>query len=364
MKKFFQEGIIQFLLIAAISWLLIFFLPSRIFFTKFLPSSFCWLFWLVLLAVVGRSWPGNTLAGKRPVQAGITMTAIWLALSFLTTLFVTHVWPAVPLFPVAVWYGIILFTTTLWYAFIWQGYPFAKLPEWANVLIGAAIVFGITGILWSVLVNFNGTLWESSAINPHGLFSGDFTFGLMVWIITWMLISAFGFQNYPFYKLPQPFGQLIITVLIIILGYFSWTFLSKQIGSTFSIAVGGSIIGWSLFFSTLLAYYPFTKYAQPKRGIYSIAVIAFCASVWIILLRWLLLPVYTKAHHAGIPFDLWQLIVIYTLHVIPVLALAHNFFWSRLPLQPAGPPIGPEETVTWKDKSSLNPVTPGKPKQV
>jgi hypothetical protein len=23
----------------------------------------------------------------------------------------------------------------------------------------------------------------------------------------------------------------------------------------------------------------------------------------------------------------------------------HNFFWSRIPFQPAGPPIGPEEAI-------------------
>ncbi len=345
MKKFFQEGIIQFIIIMAISWLLIYFLPSDLFFTKYLPSSFSWLYWLILLSVVGRGWPGSSFAQKSPIKAGIIMTVTWLVLSILTTLLITNVWPGIPLFPVAVWFGIILFATTLWYAFVWGAYPFGKLSGGANVLIGAVVIFFIAELLWKLLVNLNGTPWEKAAFNPHGLFSGDFAFGLMVWIIAWMLISAFDLQGYPFYKLGQPLGQLIVTVLVIILGYLTWTISTKYISPTFSIAIGGSIIGWSLFFSTLFAYYPFTKYIQPKRGYLSLIVVAICVIIWIPFLQLILSPVYSKEHNAGIPFDLSQVIVIYTLHVIPVLALVHNFFWSRLPLQPAGPPIGPEEAI-------------------
>jgi hypothetical protein len=364
MKKFFQEGIIQFFIIMVISWILIYFLPSDLFFTKYLPSSFSWLFWLVILAVVGRGWPGSAFAQKSPVLAGMTTTGTWLILSILTTLFITNVWPGVPLFPVAIWFGIILFATTLWYAFVWGAFPFGKLSAGVNVLIGAVIVFFITGLLWKLLVNLNGTPWEKAAFNPHGLFSGDYTFGLMVWVIAWMLISAFDLQHYPFYKLGQPVCQLIVTVLVIILGYFTWSISTKYISPTSSIAIGGSIIGWSLFFSTLLAYYPFTKLIQPKRGLFSLIVIAFCVIIWIPLLQLILSPVYTKEHSAGLPFDLSQVIVIYTLHVIPILALVHNFFWSRIPFQPAGPPIGPEEAIM-DDMVQGNVLPPkGEPKNI
>ena len=173
----------------------------------------------------------------------------------------------------------------------------------------------------------------------------------MVWIIAWMLISAFDLQGYPFYTSGQPLGQLIVTVLVIILGYFTWTISTKYISPTFSMAIGGSIIGWSLFYSTLLAYYPFTKYIQPKRGYYSLIVIAICVLIWIPLLNLILSPIYTKSHNAGIPFDLSQIVVIYTLHLIPIFALVHNFFWSRLPLQPAGTPIGPEEAIIVSEQS-------------
>lgn len=135
MRKFFQEGIIQFVIIMVISWLLIFFIPNDLFFTKYLPSSFSWLFWLVVLAVVGRGWPGSSVAQTNPVKAGILSTVTWLALSLLTTWVITNVWPAVPLFPVAIYFGIILFSTTLWYAFVWGAFPFGKLPSGANVLI-------------------------------------------------------------------------------------------------------------------------------------------------------------------------------------------------------------------------------------
>jgi hypothetical protein len=364
MKKFFQEGIIQFIIIMALSWMFIYFLPSDLFFAKYLPSSFSWLFWLVLFAVVGRGWPGGTIAQKSPIKAGILSTVTWLVLSILTTLFITNAWPGVPLFPVAIWFGIILFATTLWYAFVWGAYPFRNLSGGINVLIGALVVFIVSGVLWKLLVNLNGTPWEKAAFNPHGLFSGDFVFGLMVWVITWMLLSAFVFQHYPFYKLGQPLCQLIVTVLVIILGYFTWSISINYISPTFSIAIGGSIIGWSLFFSTLLAYYPFSKYIQPKRGIFSLLVVAICTAIWIPLLQWILSPVYKIEHDAGLPFDLSQVIVIYTLHVIPILALLHNFFWSRVPLQPAGPPIGPEEAI--KDEISQESILPsqGKPNNI
>lgn len=364
MKKFFQEGILQFIIVMAIGWLIIYFLPSNLFFAKYIPSSFSWLFWLVLLAVVGRGWPGSSIAQKHPLKAGILTTATWLVLSLLTTLFITKVWPGIPLFPVAIWFGIILFGTTLWYAFVWGAYPFGKLSGGANVLIGAVIVFVIAELLWKLLVNLDGTPWENTTFNPHGLFSGDYTFGLMVWIITWMLISAFDLQHYPFYKLGQPFGQLIVTVISIILGYLTWTISTKYISPTFSIAIGGSIIGWSLYFSTLLAYYPFAKFIQPKRGIYSLIVVAICVIIWIPLLQLLLLPVYTEEHNAGIPFDISQVIVIFTLHVIPVLALAHTFFWSRIPLSPAGPPIGPEEALAEEGSQILELPSDGKPKHI
>jgi hypothetical protein len=352
MKKFFQEGIIQLIVIMVISWLCIYFIPNDLFFTKYLPSSFSWLYWLVLLAVVGRGWPGGSFAGKNPIKAGILTTVTWLVLSFITTWFITNVWPAVPLFPTANYFGIILFTVTLWYAFIWEAYPFGKWSSGVNVFIGTAVTFVLSGLLWQLLIHFNGTPWEENAFNPNGLFSADFVFGFMVWIMVWMLISAFALQGYPFYKLGQPLGQLMITILVIVLGYLTWTVSTNYISTSFSQSIGGSIVGWTLFYSTLLSYYPFTKYTQPKRGIYSLIVIAILVFMWIPLLHWILSPVYVKSHAAGIPFDLATLTVFYTLHIIPILALVHNFFWSRIPFQPAGPPIGPEEVIVVSEQNA------------
>lgn len=76
----------------------------------------------------------------------------------------------------------------------------------------------------------------------------------------------------------------------------------------------------------------------------------------------ILSPVYEKSHAAGIPFDLSTLIVIFTLHIIPILALVHNFFWSRIPLQQAGPPIGPEETIIEESQQNLS--SKGKPQNI
>src|SRR3954469_14248508 len=169
--------------------------------------------------------------------------------------------------------------------------------------------------------------------------------------MVWMLISAFALQGYPFYKLGHPLGQLTITVFVIVLGYLTWTVSTNYISASFSQAIGGSLVGWTLFYSTLLAYYPFTKYTQPKRGIYSLIGIAVLVLMWIPLLHWILSPVYEKSHAAGIPFDLATLTIFYTLHIIPVLALVHNFFWSRIPFQPAGAPIGPEEVIVVSEQS-------------
>src|SRR3954465_2140608 len=145
MKRFFEEGMIQLTVIMVISWLCIYFIPNDLFFTKYLPLSFSLLYWLVLLAVVGRGWPGGPFARKNPIKAGILTTVTWLVLSFLTTWFITNVWPAVPLFPTANYFGISLFTVSLWYAFIWKSYPFGKWSSGINVLIGMAVTFVLSG---------------------------------------------------------------------------------------------------------------------------------------------------------------------------------------------------------------------------
>ena len=150
--------------------------------------------------------------------------------------------------------------------------PEWKPVRWTEEEVEKAIIFYGSPLPDSFF--FNGTPWDDSAFNPNGLFSADFVFGLMVWIMVWMLISAFALQGYPFYKLGQPLGQIIITALVVVLGYLSWTMSTNYISPSFSQAIGGSIIGWILFYSTLLSYYPFTKYAQPKRGIYSLIMIA------------------------------------------------------------------------------------------
>ena len=139
-------------------------------------------------------------------QTEIVTTVTWLALSLLTTWIITNVWPAVPLFPVTIYFGIIFFAITLWYAFVWGAFPFGNLPGGANVIIGAVVIFLISGLLWKLLVNLNATPWEKAVFNPQDYSQQIFVFGLMVWIIAWMLISAFGLQGYPFYKLGQPLG--------------------------------------------------------------------------------------------------------------------------------------------------------------
>ena len=100
----------------------------------------------------------------------------------------------------------------------------------------------------------------------------------------------------------------------------------------------------------------FTKYLPSSfSGLYWLIlltmVVATLVFIWIPLLHFILSPVYAKSHAAGIPFDLATLTVLYTLHIIPILALVHNSFWARIPFQPTGPPIGPEEVIMMDDKN-------------
>lgn len=349
MVKTFQENVIQFIGAMIIGWLIMYLVPTNIFYNLYIPTSFFGLFWIVALGAVGRGWPvappeGIWKPGMSKLVPGISMTLLWIVLSVLNMLVVTKVWPAIPLFPVTINFGILLFMTTLWYALNWGAYPIAKKSGKVNLIGGAIIILVVTNILWLILANLEGTPWADAPFNPGGLFQVDFMFGMAVWIIAWIQIFGFSMQTYPFYKLGEPVGQIVLTIVVAILGYFSWTITLKFMSPTMSFAaVAGSIIGWTLFHTIIFGYHPNTKYAQPKRGIYNLIIVAVMTAIWIPLLRIILSPVLAKAAAAGLPFDISTISVFYTLHVVAVLLLLHNFFWLKAPLTPPSPPIGPEE---------------------
>lgn len=346
-----RDSVIQFISAMIVSWLFMYLLPVTFIFKVYIPFSFFLLFWVVVLGVIGRGWPlappeGIWKPGMSKFVPGMGMTLLWVGLAVISALFVVYVFPKIPLFPVTLNFGILLFMTTLWYALSWGAWPVARKSGSLNFFFGAAVILVITYILWFALADLSGTPFAKAPFNPQGLFKVDWLFGLAVWVIVWVQVfgGALTFQSYPFYRLGQPLGQIVLTLIAAILGYISWTWTLTFLSPTFSFAaVAGSIIGWTLFHSVVFGFYPNAKYIQPRRGFYNIFVELVLVIIWIPLLRLILAPILAKAVEAGLPFDINAISVFFTLHVLAPVCLVHNFFWLRTPLDPPPAPLGPEQ---------------------
>lgn len=339
------------LVFMTVSWGLMYFIPTIFLFTVLLPASFYVLYSLVVFCpLISGGWPfappmGNWKPGQGIWKPGLGTTALIVAVAIAGPLFTTHIYPRFPLFPVGFWWGIILFTVTLWYAFVWNGWPLNQKSSPAIRGIGGGlIILLVTTALWQ-LVNLSGTPFAGAAFDPKGPFQTEWFFGLLVWIIVW--IQAFSnvltFQQWPFYKLGQPWGEIANTLLSILLGWACWVVSLRFMSPTFSFAaVAGSIIGMQNFHGAIFGYYPFLKFKQPVRGICNFFTEIALAGVWIALLRVLMQPVVAKVQVAGLPFDINVVSVLYTLHFVALLTLIHNFYFLRAPLSPSGPPPSPE----------------------
>ena len=335
----------------AVSWSLMYFIPTTFLFTILLPASFYLLYSLVVFCpLISGGWPfapplGNWKPGDGIWKPGLGTTALIVCAALTGPLFTTHIYPRFPLFPVGFWWGIILFTVTLWYAFVWNGWPLnQKSSPAVRGIGGALIILGVTALLWQ-LVNLTGTPFAGAAYDPKGPFQAEWFFGFLVWTIVW--IQAFSnvltFQQWPFYKFGQPWGEIANTLLCIILGWVCWVVSLRFMSPTFSFAaVAGSIIGMQNFHGAIFGYYPFLKFKQPKRGICNFLTEITLAFVWIALLRVLMQPIAAKVRAAGLPFDINVVSVLYTLHFVALLTLIHNFYFLRAPLPPSGPPPSPE----------------------
>ncbi len=339
------------LIFMAMSWGLMFFIPTPFLFTVLLPASFYVLYSLVVFSpLVSGGWPfapplGRWKPGQSPLVPGLWTTALLIVASIAGPLFTSYIYPRFPLFPVGFWWGIILFTVTLWYSMVWNGWPLnQKCSPAVRGIGGGLIILFITALLWQ-LVNLGGTPFAGAPYDPAGPFQAEWFFGLLVWIIVW--IQAFSnvltFQQWPFYKLGEPWGQIANTAISIVLGWLCWTVSLTFMSPTFSFAaVAGSIIGMQNFHGAIFGYYPFQKFTQPKRGICNFLTEIVLAFVWIALLRVLMQPIAAKVQAAGLPFDINVVSVLYTLHFIALLTLIHNFYFLRAPLPPSGPPPAPE----------------------
>ncbi len=218
-----KQALMRFIVIVVISWLFMFFVPMKWFLTYFLPMSFFLLMGLVTFGVCGLGWPFAAPAGMlwKPdnrVVPGILMIIVWIVLAVVLAWVEANVYPKIPLFPAGLWFGVIIFGLTLWYTFDGVGpHPF-KQP-WLNWLFASALILILACIIWAIFVNYNGTPLEKHPSNPGGLFPGPWWFGLVVWIIVW--VQVFGgpmcLQGWPFYKLPAPLYQIVLTAVVIVL---------------------------------------------------------------------------------------------------------------------------------------------------
>jgi hypothetical protein len=339
------------LVFMGVSWALMFAIPAPALFTVILPASFYVLFGLVVLSpLVSGGWPfapplGSWRPGQSAWRPGLATTALLVAVAVAGPLFTGRVYPRFPLFPVGFWWGIILFTVTLWYSMVWNGWPLnQRCSPAVRCLGGGAIILGLTALLWR-LVNLDGTPFAGAPYDPRGPFQAEWFFGLLVWIIVWIqaFSSVLTFQQWPFYRLGQPWGELANTVTAVLLGWTCWTVSLQFLEPTFSFAaVAGSIIGMQNFHGAIFGYWPFAGCKQPRRGVYNLLAELALAFGWIALLRVLMAPIVAKVQAAGLPFDENVVAVLYTLHFVALLTLVHNFHFLRAPLPPSGPPPAPE----------------------
>lgn len=347
----FGSLLLYLLIFMAVSWSLMFFIPTTFLFSLILPASFYVLYSLVVFSpLISGGWPfapplGSWKVGQSFWKPGLGTTALIIVIAVAGPLFTTYVYPRFPLFPVGFWWGIILFTVTLWYSMVWNGWPLNQNASPAVRCIGGGvIILGVTAGLWQ-LVNLSATPFAGAAYDPSGPFQAEWFFGLLVWIIVW--IQAFSnvltFQQWPFYKLGQPWGEIANTITGILLGWACWEVSLLFMSPTFSFAaVAGSIIGMQNFHGAIFGHYPFLRHSQPRRGVLNFFTEIVLAFGWITLLRLLMQPIAAKVHAAGLPFDINVVSVLYTLHFIALLTLIHNFYFLRAPLPPSGPPPAPE----------------------
>ncbi|SEM11301.1 hypothetical protein SAMN04489760_104115 [Syntrophus gentianae] len=344
------QALVRFVIIMAIGWFFMYLVPPAWFFMSYVPFSFLLLMGLVTFGVCGLGWPfaapGGFLfkPGMNRAIPGVLMLVVWLALAFFLNWVLGNVWPKMPMTP---WFGIIVFMVTLWYTFDGVGpHPFKAF--WANWLFAVVLVMVLALIIWFFAVDLKGTPAEGAPFNPHGMFPGDWWLGYCIWVIVW--IQVFGapmcFQGWPFYKMPKGVYPVALTVACFVLGYVCWEgSLALGLSPTFSSsAIGASMIGWSLMHSVAFEMAPFAKYIQPKRGVLCFILEEIVVTaIWICLLLVILKPIAAKSAAAGLPFDIYQVSAFYTLHVVAVILLIHQFFFMRAPLSIPGPPLGPEQ---------------------
>lgn len=347
----FAELICYLVVFMLLSWCVMYFTPTGLLFTVLLPASFYALFGTVLFCpLVSGGWPwapplGNWKPADGIWKPGIGTTLLIVGLCVLGPMGTSHLYPRIPLFPVGFWWGIILFGITLWYAFVWNGWPVNRLNSPALRCIGgAAVILVVSGLVWRLL-NLSSTPFAGAPYDPKGPLQCEWFFGFMVWSIVW--IQAFSnvltFQQWPFYKVKQPFGEILSTAVCFSLGWLCWTVSLKFMSPTLSFAgIAGSIIGMQNFHGAIFGYYPFAKYRQPVRGMANFATEIVLAFAWTALNRVLMAPIVAKVQAAGLPFDVNVVTVLYTLHLIALFTLMHNFFFLRAPFPPSGPPPAPE----------------------
>lgn len=363
----FPKALLRWVIILVISWLFMFLTPGAWFANWYLPMSFFLLMGTVTFGIIGLGWPlavpgGSWKPGRSRWLTGIGMTIIWLVVALILTAVETWVWPGNPLsagpIPVGAWFGIAVFMSTLWYAFSGiECRPFGPQKSWANWLLASAIILIMAGVMGSYAVNFN-TPDNAAGLNDapwnfQGKYFGGDWFALCVWII--VFIQMFGtpmiFQGWPFYKAGKVLYPILNTFFCVLLGWVFWKYVLPGLfpdSTTFTWAgIGATLIGWSLMSSLAFEFYPFAKFKQPARGVglfvlYQVIVPA----IWIVLMRWVLGPPlldHINTALGGPAMDINQITAFFTLHVLAIFLLIHNFFFMRMPWSIPGPPLGPEE---------------------
>ena len=363
----FPKALLRWVIILAISWLFMFLTPGAWFANWYLPMSFFLLMGTVTFGIIGLGWPlavpgGSWKPGTNRWLTGIGMTIIWLVVALILTAVETWVWPANPLaagpIPVGAWFGIGVFMSTLWYAFSGiESRPFGPQKSGANWALASAVILILAGLMASYAVNFNtpdnAAGLNDAAWNFQGKYFGGDWFALSVWII--VFIQMFGspmvFQGWPFYKAGKVLYPILNTFFCVLLGWVFWKYVLPGIfpdSTTFTwAAIGATLIGWSLMSSLAFEFYPFAKMKQPARGVGLFIVYqVIVPAIWIVLMRWVLGPPlldHINTALGGPAMDINQITAFFTLHVLAIFLLIHNFFFMRAPWSIPGPPLGPEE---------------------
>lgn len=346
-------GIIQLTVIGVAGFLAcVTFMPKDFLVMKLIPASLVYLVVFGHLALLGDSFPlappgGSWTPEKSRLTAGMGMLLIWITFTTMILAFMVSVFPRWPISPLYLWFGAIVFILTLLYGINWNGYPFkGRVHPWVMMVISFLLVTSIASLVWTLLTNMDGTPFADSPMNHHGPLNVEWLTGYLVWMAAWFFIfnPVFTTQGWPFTRLGHPGMAVAQTIVALVMAYLCWSgSLAMGISPSFSFgSVASSIIMWAIFYSWHLKFWGITRFTNGTRAVLATLIVFSLTAAWVYLSRILLAPAADILVTSRLAADINILTIYFNLCIFAPIALAHNSFALRWPLNLPEPPGNPQ----------------------